>query len=107
VTIRNALRRAAREEIKLHLDPGVARATRLPQATLCHAFSVKIGVARATRLPQAILFHAFSVKTGVDARNALNRGYFMSRLQREVRVARAETLQANTRRLYYTILLTS
>jgi len=35
------LRRAAREEIQLHADPGVARATRLAQAILGHAFSVK------------------------------------------------------------------
>jgi integrase len=40
------LRRASREEIQLDADPGVARETRLPQATLCHAFSVKMRARR-------------------------------------------------------------
>jgi hypothetical protein len=38
---RGVLRRASREENKLDVDPGAARETRLPQATLCHAFSVE------------------------------------------------------------------
>ena len=36
------LRRASRERNELQNDPGVARETRLPQAALCHAFSVKM-----------------------------------------------------------------
>jgi hypothetical protein len=41
------LRRAARERIELQNDPGVARETRLPQAILGHAFSVKMRGCRA------------------------------------------------------------
>ena len=50
--LEQCLRRASREENKLNVDPGVARETRLPQAILSHAFSVKMR-ARAPALPVA------------------------------------------------------
>ena len=43
-------RRASREELKLDVNPGVARETRLPQAILFHAFSVTMR-ARAPAVP--------------------------------------------------------
>ena len=54
------LRRAAREEIQLHADPGVARATRLPQAIVFHAFSVKMR-ARAPEVPKIIWNRRFEI----------------------------------------------
>jgi hypothetical protein len=50
---------------KLDLDPGVARETRLPQATLGHAFSVKMqaGCPRSQRYARAISVKMRSMRT--------------------------------------------
>jgi hypothetical protein len=59
------LLRASREKNKLDVDPGVAHETRLPQATISHAFSVKMRT-RASAVP-VLSGRAPETKTDIEA----------------------------------------